>query len=283
MIRKIRKGLLSIILLGIGIIICMPVIMVVFGSLKSGLELSTSLAPILNGTGDEMKWNLFPQYPTFMHYVKLLFYRPQFFTVFWNSIKIVGLILLGQLLVATPAAWAMARYSFKVGRGLLRIYILLMLMPFQVMMLPSYLLLNQMGLINTHAAIILPAVFCTFPVFLMYQSFREIPESILESARIDGAGDFQLFWHIGVPVGANGILCAMTLGFLDYWNLIEQPLAFLRDKILWPLSLFLPEISLGEAGMALTASVITLIPAVFVFIMGQDYLEMGISASGLKE
>lgn len=87
---------------------------------------------------------------------------------------------------------------------------------------------------------------------------------------------------VGIGLGKGGILSALVLGFLEYWNMIEQPFAFLEDKILWPLSLYLPEISWTQAGFAFAASVVMLIPAVFVFVMGQDYLEQGIIYSGLK-
>jgi multiple sugar transport system permease protein len=140
-----------------------------------------------------------------------------------------------------------------------------------------------MHLMNTHWSIILPAVFSTFPVFIMYRGFAAIPKELYEAAKIDGAGDWQTFIRIGIPLGSPGILSALVLGFLEYWNMVEQPLAFLEDLSLWPLSLYLPEIDLRRAGMALAASVITLIPAVFVFFMGQDYLESGITASGMKE
>ncbi len=106
---------------------------------------------------------------------------------------------------------------------------------------------------------------------------------LIEAARIDGAGEWRIFWKIGFPLGKSGLLSAMVLGFLEYWNMMEQPMAFLEDKSLWPLSLYLPEITWAQAGYAFTASIITLIPAVFVFVWGQDYLEQGIIFSGLKE
>ena len=99
---------------------------------------------------------------------------------------------------------------------------------------------------------------------------------------LDGAGEIAIFLRLGLPLGKSGLLSAMVLGFLEYWNLMEQPMAFLDDRWLWPLSLYLPEITWGQAGYAFCASVITLIPAAFVFIMGQDYLEQGIIYSGLK-
>lgn len=266
-----------------GIFLCLPIIAVVLGSLKSGRELSDALAPIIGTAEGSVQWTLLPFYPTGMHFVKLLFYTPEFFTVFWNSIKLVGCILLGQMLVAIPAAFGFSRFSFRGKHALFLSYVILMLMPFSVLMLPSYLMLNGMHLMNTHWAIILPAVFSTFPVFIMYRGFAAIPKEMYEAAKIDGAGDWQTFVKIGLPLGTPGILSALVLGFLEYWNMVEQPLAFLEDLSLWPLSLYLPEINLQRAGMALAASVITLIPAVFVFFMGQDYLESGITASGMKE
>ena len=158
-----------------------------------------------------------------------------------------------------------------------------MLLPFQVTMLSSYLVLNQLNLVNTHWAVILPAACSTYPVFLIYRGFSSIPGALLQAARIDGAGEWRIFWKIGLPLASNGILSAVVLGFLEYWSLIEQPLAFLEDQSLWPLSLYLPEIRLDQAGYSFAASVITLIPPAFVFLIGQDYLEKGIAASGLKE
>ncbi|MDE6203648.1 MAG: carbohydrate ABC transporter permease, partial [Lachnospiraceae bacterium] len=211
-----------------------------------------------------------------------LFATPQFFILFWNSMKLVCCILAGQLLAAVPAAWGFAVYQARGSRILFSLYVVLMLLPFQVTMLSSYLVLNRLDLLNTHQAIILPAVFSTFPVFLSYGGFRGIPPQMLEAARVDGAGELTIFIRIGLPLGKSGLLSAMVLGFLEYWNMMEQPMAFLEEKSLWPLSLYLPEITWGQAGFAFCASAITLVPAVFVFLMGQDYLEQGIIYSGLK-
>ena len=194
----------------------------------------------------------------------------------------VAAVLLGQMAVGIPAAWAFAAYEFPFRKWILTLYIVLMLLPFQVTMLSSYLVLDGMGMMNTRRAIVLPAIFSTFPVFVCYGGFSRIPGEMLDSARMDGAGEFLIFVRFALPLGKGGILSAMVLGFLEYWNLMEQPMAFLDDRWLWPLSLYLPEITWGQAGYAFCASVITLIPAAFVFIMGQDYLEQGIIYSGLK-
>ncbi|MFR3031661.1 MAG: carbohydrate ABC transporter permease, partial [Blautia sp.] len=159
----------------------------------------------------------------------------------------------------------------------------LMMMPFQVLMLPSYLVLDGLSLLDTQQGIVFPAIFSTFPVFIMYRFFAGIPQGLVDAARLDGAGNLQIFLRIGIPLGSPGILSAMVLGFLEYWNLIEQPMAFLKTKSLWPLTLFLPNIGMEQAGMAFAMSVVVLAPALLVFLAGQDYLEQGILSTATKE
>ncbi len=269
--------------IAMGVVICMPVFLVVTGSVMGSADLQGCLAPVfLEGQGF-VTWKLIPQYPTLEHYKRLLIETPQFFILFWNSIKITLFILAGQLVIGVPAAWAFAVYDVRGKNVLFLVYVVLMLLPFQVTMLSSYIVLNKLSLLNTHWAVILPAVFSTFPVFVTYGGFRAIPKALIEAARIDGAGEFYIFTRVGLGLGKGGILSAVVLGFLEYWNMIEQPLAFLKDKALWPLSLYLPEIDWTQAGFSFAASIVMLIPAVFVFIMGQDYLEQGIIYSGLKQ
>lgn len=264
-------------------LVILPILLLLSGSLMDAWELGGYIGTVFTGGEEFISWKLLPDYPTFAGYKRLLFETPQFFVLFWNSMKLAGCILAGQLLVAVPAAWGFAVYPVRGSKALFAFYVVLMLLPFQVTMLSSYLVLNRLSLLNTHQAIILPAIFSTFPVFLSYGGFKSIPYQILEAARVDGAGEFTIFVRLGLPLGKSGLLSAMVLGFLEYWNLMEQPMSFLEDKALWPLSLYLPEITWGQAGFAFCASVVTLIPAVFVFIIGQDYLEQGIIYSGLKE
>lgn len=266
-----------------GALFLAPVALILTGTVMSRYELRQCLLPLMADTGRFIGWKFFPVYPTFEHYFRLLFCTPQFFAVFWNSVKIAGLILAGQLLFAVPAAWAFAVYRFPCRKLLFTLYVVLMLMPFQVTMLSEYLVLDGLHLMNTHGAVILLAVFSTFPVFLSYRGFCGLPKSLIEAARLDGAKEWQIFVKLGLPLASGGVLSAMVLGFLEYWSMMEQPLAFLEDQFLWPLSLYLPEISLDQAGYSFVASVITLIPAAFVFLLGQEYLESGIVASGLKE
>ncbi len=282
-IYSITGFTVKLIFIAAGIIICLPVLMVVTGSVMGESDLLEFLAPVFHDGKGFVGWTILPQSPTIDNYIKLLIRTPQFFILFWNSVKIVTLILLGQIIVGVPAAWGFSVYSVRGKNIIFTFYVVLMLLPFQVTMLSSYLVLKQLELFDTHSAVILPAIFNTFPIFVTYGGFNSIPKPLIEAARIDGAGELYIFFKIGLPLGKGGIMSALVLGFLEYWNMIEQPLAFIKTKALWPLSLYLPEIDWTQAGFAFCASVIMLIPAVFVFVMGQDYLEQGIIYSGLKQ
>ena len=196
-------------------------------------------------------------------------------------------------------------------RRLVSAMLLPMAVPAAVMVLTLQILIDRQGVINgvltkvSEQMAALPAfaaidylntewalvvVVCSFlwkntgyMVILWLAGLAALPKEVEEAAQVDGAGELAVFVRIGIPLGMPGILSALVLGFLEYWNMMEQPLAFIQDKTLWPLSLYLPEIQTGQAGTALAASVVVLIPAAFVFSIGQDYLEQGIIASGIKE
>ena len=282
-LRRLRSALRVGLLALPTVLVCLPVFLIVTGSVMSNGELGRYLETVFYDGTEYIRWKIVPDYPTFGNYGKLLFLSPQFFVLFWNSVKMTAGILAGQMLAGVPAAWAFAVYQGRGSRILFTLYVVLMLLPFQVTMLSSYLVLDRLHMIDTPGGVIIPAVFSTLPVFLTYGGFRSIPVQLLEAARIDGAGEWRIFGMIGLPLGRSGLLSAFVLGFLEYWNMMEQPMAFLEDKSLWPLSLYLPEITWEQAGYAFAASAITLIPAVFVFAWGQDYLEQGIIYSGLKE
>lgn len=280
--KKITVWLTGAILLLLATILCIPVLMILSGSIADETEWMQRSADYLHNTDGYILWRWIPEYPSLEHYKRLLFFSPAFFRLFWNSICMTGGILLGQLVIAIPAAWAFAVYQFRGKRILFSLYVILMLLPFQVTMLSKYLVLMKAGLMNTQWAVMLPAIFSTFPVFLIYRSFSGIPPELLEAARVDGANEWQSFTGIGLPIAQSGILAAIILSFLESWNMIEEPLTFLQDKSLWPLSLYLPEISMDQAGYACAASVITLTVSLFIFAMFHDALEQGIVTSGLK-
>jgi len=278
-----KKWLIAAVLVFLAFFVWVPLWLLISGSLMGAEEMAQNLAPVLSGGDGFATWPIIAQYPTLRPYIELLLDTPQFFIMFWNSCIQVLPIILGHVVLGAPAAWAFARYNFRCKKALYSLYIVLMLMPFQVTMVSSYLVLNELGLINTIWSIILPGAASTFPVFIMIRFFTTIPDAVTEAAAMDGASPFQIFWRLGLPLGAPGILSAVVLGFLEYWNAMEAPLAFLENQTLWPLSLYLPNITSDNAGVSLVASVIMLIPALLIFLFGQKYLEQGITSSGMKD
>ena len=282
-VKKMRSVPIYIILGLLCAALMFPVYIAVILPFQASDELSQTITPLIKNVEEYIRIDFAAQYPTLEQFSGLLLYTPEFYTVFWNSLLMAGIILLFQIIVAIPSAWAFARLNFKGKNLLFNAYVLFMLMPFQITMLSQYIVLNNMELMNTRLAVILPAIFSTLPVFLIYRGFADIPPDVADSARIDGANEFQVLRYIGIPLGKSGILSCIVLSFLDIWNMVEQPLAFLKDKELYPLSLYLPTIDISNAEMLFAAAAVTLIPAAFVFIIGQDFLEQGIIATALKE
>ena len=284
--RSIKKlgAILSVCLLAaFAVMTLAPLFFLLCASLMGNGELGEYLGPFIYHTDGCAGWRLFPLYPTFRNFVRLFFDSPEFFQMFWNTMAITGGILGGQFLFGLPAAWGLARYPVPGRRIFYMLCILLMMLPFQVTMLSEFLVLNKLNLLDSLWSIILPGAFSTFSVFLMYRFFCGISEELLEAARIDGAGELQIFVRIGIPLGASGILSAFVLQFLECFSMIEQPLVFLETKSRMPLALYLPQITSERIGFALCCSFVALLPPLLVFGMGQQYLEQGITAGAVKE
>lgn len=278
-----RKMIWKITLFLLCFLCCYPIVFLVIGSFMGKSEITELFATFLGNGKEYASFHLLPQEPTLRAWVEVLLDTPGFFVTFWNSVKITVGILLGQLVFALPGAWGFAKYKFPFRRSLFLLYVVLMMLPFQVLMLSNYLMLQKMHLLDTLWALILPGIFSTFPVFIMYNSFLGISNEVLEAARMDGASEWVLFLRIGIPLGKSGIFSMLALSFLECWNLVEQPMSFLKDKSLWPMSIFLPAIEAENAGIAFAASVLSLIPPLLVFGVGQEYLELGVGYMSMKE
>lgn len=283
-IGKKTKWLTGLLLAAVSLIfVLLPMLLMLSASFMPRDELTGRYMEVLELGSAPVRPALIPDYPSIEPFKELLFYSPGFFVMFWNSCLQVLSVLAGQLLVGMPAAWAFARYEFRGKKVLFLLYLILLVMPFQVMMVPSYLVLDRLKLLDTHLAVILPGVFSTFPIYIMEKYFETIPKSFLEAAYIDGGGELTVFFMVGVPMGFPGIMTALLLNFFEYWNALEQPLTFLKNKMLWPLSLYLPNVTADNASLAFTAGLITMLPPVLLYLYGQTWLEQGIAASGVKE
>jgi len=280
---RARQVTLLIGLIGLALLVWWPLWFMTLGTLLPLDELSVYLGPIIQGGDGFAFYPLLPGFPTLQPLVELLLDTPEYFVMFWNSCRLVFPVLCGQLLVGAPAAWALAQLRFRGRRLLFTLYLGLMLLPFQVTMVSSYLVIQRLGLLDPRWAVVLPGIFSALPVFIMVKGFQTVPRSLLEAARLDGATPLQVFWRIGLPLGRPGIIAALVLGWLEYWSALEQPMVFLKNPALWPLALQLPQIVGDHIGLAMVSSLVGIAPALLVFLFGQKYLELGIRASGLKE
>lgn len=255
------------------------------GALTPEDELLATIGPALQSESREPAvWCLLPSWPTLQPLVQLLLDTPTFFAMFWNACKLAFPQVAGQLVVAAPAAWAFSKLEFPGRRVLYGAYLVLMVLPFQITMVPNYLVLDRLGLMDTPWAVILPGMFSAFPVFIIKKGFDAVPQSLLEAAALDGAGPLRCFVSVGLPLGLPAVLSAATLGFIEAWNAIEQPMLFLKDKANWPLSLYLSTITAGDLGLAMVASLMMLAPPLLLFLTGRKYLEQGIGlAASINE
>lgn len=261
----------------------MPLVMTLSGSLMGKTELIDNIGPVLQDGKGSVGMPIFPGMPTLKQYLQLLLDTPKFLDMFWNSVMLVVPILIGQVLVGTLAAWGFARYRFRFKEGLFMLYIALMMMPFQVTLVPTNLVLDALHLLDSRWALILPAIFNTLAVFLLRQFFESVPRAMSEAAEIDGAGEWKVFLKVALPIAVPGIVSLVVLQFFENWNLVEPGLIFLRDRQKWPLSLYLTTIGQSNADVAMASSIITILPAILIFLYGETYLLQGIRVSGLKE
>lgn len=233
------------------------------------------------GTGfANLKW--IPDRVTWEQFRLVLFDKPQFLSMFWNSVRLTVPIVAGQTLVAAMAAYAFSKLRFRGRDGLFFVYIVTMLLPFQVTLVPNFLAMDRLGLLDTEAAVVLPGIFSAFGVFLLRQFMSGIPWDYVEAAKIDGAGHVRIFGGIIVPLAMPGIAALQILVFADNWNMVEQPLLFLHDAFKQPLSVYLSRINEGDRGVAFASAALYMAPILFVFLHGENELVQGIQLSGIK-
>ena len=153
-------------------------------------------------------------------------------------------------------------------------------MPYQVTLVPNYLVAKGLGIIDTNWAIWLPGIFSPFSVYLITKYMKRIPVSLIEAAEIDGCNDYQVFSKICFPLSKGCMISCGILVFIDYWNMVEQPVIMYKDEADYPLSVFLSKINEGEIGLAFAVATIYMFLPLLIFLYGEDYLVEGISYQG---
>lgn len=283
--KTLGRVLLFVWLAVFALLFLVPTVLTFTNSFMSAGEITASYGAALgtDGTGymsERVKLKFIPDMVTFRQYRTFLLESPEYLYKFWNSVFLVLPIVVLQVAVAAMAAYGFARYRGR-GRELLFFaYIVLMLMPSQVTLVPNYLVAKALGILDTRWAVILPGVFTPFSVFLLTKTMRRIPKELREAASLDGAGEWQIFTRIYLPQCRAALISVVILVFIDYWNMVEQVLVLLADADKQPLSVFLSQINAGEVSLAFAVASVYMIPALLLFLYGEEYLVEGIASSG---
>ena len=219
---------------------------------------------------------------TLEFYYKALFATSQFLRQFWKSLLYGILIVAGQVLVSIFAGYGFAKYHFKGKNVMFLMLMILMILPVQVTLVPNYMLMYQLELLDTFSSIALPAMFLPLGTFIMTQSFRAISSEIIDAAKLDGCNLFEIIFKIVVPITKNGIVCVALLAFLDSWNMVEQPIVFFKDFHDYPLSVALASIQIAEPAVQYVCCFLVILPPLFLFTYFNNEIIEGIAVGREK-
>jgi multiple sugar transport system permease protein len=210
----------------------------------------------------------------------------EFLLFFWNSLKIAVIVTAAQLVTCSMAAFAFARLRFPGRNALFFVFLGTMMVPATVLMIPTFIIIRMLGLLDTHFALIFPALTSAFGVFLLRQQFMTLPEELVEAARMDGAGFFRIFWQIMLPLIGPGLAALGIFTFLGSWNNFMGPLLYLRtwDKFTFPLAIVNLQgyMGTGNRSQVLAGVMISIFPILLFFLLAQRWVIQGIAVTGLK-
>ena len=212
--------------------------------------------------------------------------NPSFLRYYMNSFKVAVTCVLCELLTSSMAGYAFARIRFRGKDIIFMLYLVTMMIPFQAVMVPQFMVFHYLNIYNTHLALILPRMCTVFGTFMMRQYFMGIPLELSEAAKIDGAGEFRTFSQVILPLAKPAMSTLGIITFVWRWNEYEAPLIFISDKKLYTLPLalvnFVDDVGQQQDTLIIAAAVCALIPMVLVFFLGQKYIIEGMTSGSVK-
>lgn len=282
-LRERRVGTRTLLML-LAVLMLIPIVVTMLYSFFSPAEIKAYMQT--RGSYDESAWmdvKLSPRMFSLSQYYEILIRDTSILRMFVNSVFYTVMILLGQAVVVPMLAYALSRFEFRGRDAIFFGILMLMLLPFQVTMVPNVLTLRQLGLLNTVWAVILPMWFSPFYVFLLRQFMVGLPNELLEAAQMDGAGTIRGYIHIVLPVCRPVIGAAVALSFADCWNLVEQPMTYLSQQTeLQPLSVMFNQLVSQSTGIEFAGAAIYILPALFVYLYFLKDILTGIQLTELK-
>lgn len=268
----ITKTFLSMFLFVIGIGMVLPVVWMVSSSLK--FESDVFKMP--------MEW--IPRTVTLLNYTKALTDFP-YMKWYMNTFNVTFWVVLLSLVSSSIAGYAFAKLKFHGREIIFALFIATLMIPMQVRIIPQFMIFKSMGLINTHAAVVMPWIYNGFAVFLMRQFFYGVPDEMLEAARIDGSGEFRTFVQVVMPLAKPALISLTILSFTWGWNQYFGPLIYLSESSKQVLSVgitnFKSQYSSNFA-LQMAGSTLALIPILTIYLILQKHFIEGIAMSGVK-
>jgi len=225
---------------------------------------------------------LIPSPASVEQYAGVLIDQPSFLVLLFNSIKITLPVTVGALCIGLLTAYGFTLWQWKYKEQVFLAFIVVMLMPLQAVLVPNYIIAAIFGIQKSYLAIILPGVFSPFAVFLVRQSMKAIPTAYFEAAKIDGAGNWYILFHVLIPQLKSTVAALCMLTFIEYWNLVEQAVIFIDDYRLEPLSIYLSRLADRKTALIFAASCVYMFLPIWFLFSGQKDLEKGIELSGVK-
>lgn len=290
---KFKRGLFVcsavVFLVLLSVVFITPTLLTVTNSFMSSSEIAANYGQVFDSLSSEEGKNfvseivnlkLIPDKVVVDQFSTILIKSPTYIIKFWNSVFYCAPIVIFQLVVALAASYGFSRFEGGIRGIIFFVYIILMLMPYQVTLVPNFIVAEKLGLLDTRWAIILPGIFSPFAVFILTRFMRRIPVSMIEAAKLDGAGEWKIFRHICVPMSSSIVYSVAILIFIDYWNMVEQPLIMLSDPESYPLSVFLSNLNTGDTGIAFAAATVYMVVPMLLFLYSEEYLVEGIAYSG---
>lgn len=226
-----------------------------------------------------------PKNITFEHYIEL-FTKGNLARYLFNSTFLSVSVTFISLIINSMAGYAFAKFRFKAKEPLFKLLVSSMVIPAQVTMLPLFLMLNKMGLINSYFGVIIPGMAGIFGIFLIRQFAIAIPDSLIEAARIDGASDFRIYWSLILPLCKPILITLGIFTFMGTWNDFLWPLIVMTDDSMYTLPVAIANLSLEhvqDTELMMAGAVMTVLPVLVLFASVQKYYISGIMAGGLKE
>ena len=286
--KYFSRGVMFVISAIFAFLFLLPTVLTISNSFMEQSEINANYGMIFSNItsdsktyiSDSVTLKFIPDKVSLSQYITALIKSPDYLFKFWNSIILVIPIVFLQVGTAALAAYGFTRWRGKFRSFMFFFYVILMLMPYQVTLVPNYLVSKWVGILNTRWAIIFPGIFAPFSVFLLTKFMRRIPVSLIEAAKLDGAGEWQIFTRICLPQCRSALYSIAILVFIDYWNMVEQPIILLPDAAQQPLSVYLSQINAGEVGIAFAVATIYMIPTLLLFLHGEEYLVEGIAHQG---